>query len=261
MRDADDLDDYAKQLQDLIKTKSIAENMKKFATKPHRAGTEENFEVGERIIQELQASGAKVWTTEYSAELPEQGTGVLLMTFPVHQEVNYSEKFLEQDQYTRLSSSEQPYFAYIPNSDVEGEVIYANFGDQQDYEYLKKQGIQVSGKIALVRTQGSCRGMKQMIAEEEGLAGLLLYPDPRDQGFKKPAYPSGPSINPWVAQRGSMLKFFLYPGDPYTIVKDQRENTLPTVPALPITPDAATFILRKLEGFRMNLERLAGYFL
>jgi N-acetylated-alpha-linked acidic dipeptidase len=242
------LDDYAGNLEEMVLRESIAANMKTFAAKPHRAGTPENHAVGDRILNELQSNGASVSTTEYSAELPEPGNGSLFLIAPTEREIPYSEKFFQQDPYTKVAEKEKPYFAYIPDSDVEGELIYANFGDRADYRYLKEQGISVSGKIALVRAQGSCRGMKQIVAEEEGLAGLLLYPEPKDHGFRKHPYPGGPGVNPWVAQRGSMLKFFVYPGDPFTPVHDIREGTLPTVAALPINMEAAELLLRTLQG-------------
>ncbi len=247
-RRSSSLDDYAADLEDVIHRDSIAANMKIFATKPHRAGTQENHAVGDRILKELQSGGAIVSTTEYSVELPQPGNGSLLMTAPVQQEIHYSEKSFEQDSYSSVAEQEEPYFAYIPDSDVEGDLIFANFGDRADYDYLKQQGISVAGKIALVRAQGSCRGMKQMIAEELGLAGLLLFPEPKDHGFRKHPYPGGPGLHPRVAQRGSMLKFFLYPGDPLMPVKDEREQTLPTVPALPITTEAAELLFQSLAG-------------
>jgi N-acetylated-alpha-linked acidic dipeptidase len=238
---------YAKELGNSVNSSDIASDMMSFASKPHRAGSEENHAVGEKILQELRSTGLRVWTTEYSVQLPQPGAGSLVMTQPVQQELSYFEQALRQDRFSAIAPKEQPFFAYIPNSSVEGEVIYANYGDRQDYEYLKQQGISVAGKIALVRAQGSCRGMKQMIAEQERVAGLLLFPDPKDQGFRKPSYPSGPGINDWVAQRGSMLKFFQYPGDPNEN-RDVKVNTLPTVPALPVTNQVATTILQRLEG-------------
>jgi N-acetylated-alpha-linked acidic dipeptidase len=248
LRSKNDLDDFAQQINEIVDPNIIAANMKVLAARPHRAGTDANNSAGDRIIQQLRNSGASVQIHETFVDLPEQGKGSLTMTLPVKKEVNYSEKKLEQDRYSHIAEVEKPYFAYIPDSDVEAEVIYANFGDRKDYQYLKDQGITVSGKIALVRTQGSCRGMKQMIAEEEKLAGLLLFPEMKDQGFKKSSYPAGPGMNAWVAQRGSMLKFFMYPGDPNQIQQDRREDTRPTVPALPITPEAAREILLHMDG-------------
>jgi|GEM_PF-1749274 len=242
------VDRFASKLQTLVSGASISDEMKRFAEKPHRAGTDQNHAVGDAVLDYLQRAGGHVWTTEYSLQLPEPVTTQLEMTYPVHQQVLFSEKGFVEDPYSEVAPREIPFFAYVPDSDVEAEVIYANFGDRQDYAYLKKQGITVAGKIALVRSQGICRGMKQQVAEEEGLAGLLLYPDIRDQGVWKVAYPNGPGINPWVVQRGSMLKFYLYPGDPGARNTDRKEPTLPTVPAMPVSQEAAQAILQRMEG-------------
>lgn len=248
LRASSDLEQMSAELEDLVQTDSISENMKILAARPHRAGTAENHTVAERITSELRNAGANVWTSEYSVSLPQPGKGTLTLTAPLEQVIDFSEKQLENDEYSKIATVEPPFFAYVPDSDIEAEVIYANFGDREDYQTLKDHGVSVAGKIALVRSQRSCRGMKQMIAEEQGLAGLLLYPEPKDQGFKKQPYPAGPGIHPDVAQRGTMLKFFVYPGDPGMQTLDNRENNLPTVPALPITPTAAQLILKHLDG-------------
>ncbi len=247
-RHSGSLSSQAKQLDNLITTENIARSMKAFASVPHRAGTEANHAVGESIISELRAIGLQTSATGYDVALPQPGEGKLQFTYPVETEIPITEKILPEDPYSARAAQERPYFAYVPDSDAEGEVIYANFGDRNDYRYLKEQGILIAGKIALVRAQGICRGMKQQIAEEEGIAGLLLYPEPRDQGFRKAPYPQGPGINPWTIQRGSMLKFFLYPGEPGSNFADENAKTLPTVPALPISTRAAQLILEKLHG-------------
>jgi N-acetylated-alpha-linked acidic dipeptidase len=239
---------YVSKLQKLISPDSIAADMRMFAERPHRAGSKQNRLVGDALIAALRDAGAHVWTAEYNMRLPEPITASLSLTYPSNREISFFEKKLDQDPFTAVAAEQIPFFAYVPNADVEAEVVYANFGDRQDYAYLKNNGINVAGKIALVRTQGICRGMKQQIAEEEGLAGLLLYPDVRDEGVLKAAYPLGPGINPWVVQRGSMLKFYLYPGDPDSKNPDRKEQTIPTVPAMPISSAAAAQIFQSLKG-------------
>ena len=89
--------------------------------------------------------------------------------------------------------------------------------------------------------------MKALLAAEEGVAGLLLYPDLRDQGFRRPPYPEGTHANPWTVQRGSMLGYFLYPGDPEAALS-HGVSTLPKVPALPISAAVAEELLRRIGG-------------
>ncbi|HSE41727.1 MAG TPA: M28 family peptidase, partial [Acidobacteriota bacterium] len=113
--------------------------------------------------------------------------------------------------------------------------------------YLKEQGIPVTGMIALVRARGVCRSMKVLAAEKEGVAGLLIYPELRDQGFLKPEFPYGPHLNPWTIQRGTLLKYFLHPGDPQD-PDAQAISSLPKIPALPISSNIASTLLSHLQG-------------
>ena len=106
----------------------------------------------------------------------------------------------------RLSNKERPfpwhrdfddvvvgYNAYSPSGRVSGEVVYANYGLPDDYAELERLGVDVRGKIVLVRYGQSFRGVKAQQAEERGAIGLLIYSDPEDDGFVRgPVYPAGP---------------------------------------------------------------------
>ncbi len=244
---AQPLDRISSRLDSIISPKRMEEHMKLFCSVPHRAGTAENRNVGDAILRRLTELGLQVSVDEHQVNLYEAQKPQLFLTSPDTVELDLSEKFLEEDPYTRVAASEFPFFAYSPDGNVESEVIYANFGARGDYAYLKKQGIQIAGKIALVRAQGICRSMKDLAAEEAGVAGLLLFPELRDQGMKKEAYPEGSHLNEWTAQRGSLLKYFLYPGDPLTAQAAGIE-TLPHVPAIPISEHNASEIFKRMKG-------------
>ena len=153
-------------------------------------------------------------------------------------------KLFPEDPYSSVASREVLYFAYSPDADLEAEIIYANYGSREDYEYIRSKGIDPSGKIALVRAQGICRGMKTIVAEEQGVSGLLLYPELKDQGFVKKAFPEGPHTNPWVGQRGSLLKYFLQPGSP----RPDSPDVLSKIPAFPVSGSVAMQLLEHLDG-------------
>jgi N-acetylated-alpha-linked acidic dipeptidase len=89
--------------------------------------------------------------------------------------------------------------------------------------------------------------MKIHAAEKEQVAGLLIYPELKDQGFLKPEFPYGPHLNLWVAQRGTLLKYFLYPGDPSDSAA-QQASTLPKIPAMPISQKTASVLLSHIRG-------------
>ena len=58
-----------------------------------------------------------------------------------------------------------------------------NYGIPDDYEELERRGIDVAGKIVIARYGGSWRGIKPKVAHEHGGLGVILYSDPRDDGY------------------------------------------------------------------------------
>ena len=108
------------------------------------------------------------------------------------------------------------------DGEVEGELLFANYGRKEDYDELEAAGVDFAGKIVLVRYGAIFRGLKIKGAQERGAVGVLIYSDPRDDGAVvvengyKP-YPQGPARNPYSVQRGSVQFISLYPGDPTTV--------------------------------------------
>lgn len=79
---------------------------------------------------------------------------------------------------------------YAPTGNVTAEVVYVNYGSIDDFTYLKEQGIELEGKIAIARYGSIFRGVKAMIAQQHGMVGILIYSDPADDGYAKgPVYP------------------------------------------------------------------------
>src|SRR5436853_834556 len=79
------------------------------------------------------------------------------------------------------------YHAYSASGEVTAPVVYANSGNPADYDWLAAHGADIMGKIALVRYSMpySYRGFKALTAEQRGAAGILIYSDPAEDGFKK----------------------------------------------------------------------------
>ena len=111
------------------------------------------------------------------------------------------------------------YHAYSASGDITAPVVFAGSGNPSDYDQLAQQRIDVRGMIALVRysVPYSYRGFKALTAEQRGAAGILIYSDPADDGFKKGAtYPMGPWGPDSHIQRGGIVYDFRVPGDPLT---------------------------------------------
>jgi N-acetylated-alpha-linked acidic dipeptidase len=154
-----------------------------------------------------------------------------------------------------------PYHAYSRSGEVVAPVVYAASGNPEHYDWLASQGIDVKGKIVLVRysVPYSYRGFKALTAERRGAAGILIYSDPADDGAGKGrVYPDGPWGNESHIQSGGIPYDFLVPGDPLSpgwasIPGAKRIDaaaavSLPKIISAPLSARDARAILETLGG-------------
>ncbi len=215
---------------------------------PHRAGTPAQRVAVEAAVGLFRAAGLETVVAERTVRIPEPVEAFLAVEGPAGRTFELAERSLPDDPYTSSAPAEVPFFAWAPDGDVSARVVYANHGAREDYEVLRRAGVSVKGAIVLARAQGVCRSMKSLLAEEEGAAALLLYPERRDLGFVKPDFPAGPYLNPWTVQRGSMLRYFLRPGDPDCAAGRGIPRLRPALPALPVSETVAADLLGRIEG-------------
>jgi N-acetylated-alpha-linked acidic dipeptidase len=155
-----------------------------------------------------------------------------------------------------------PFNSMSPSGDLEEEVVYANYGSPEDFRQLEQMKVDVRGKIVLVRYGQNFRGVKAFIAQEHGAAGVLIYSDPADDGWRRgDKYPQGPWRPDTGVQRGSIGYMFQFPGDPTTpgiasvpaLPDSQRtppgqSAQLPRIPTTPLSYADAWPILEHLGG-------------
>ena len=127
---------------------------------------------------------------------------------------------------------------------------------------LRKQGIDVKGKIVLVRYSNpySYRGFKALTAQKEGAAAILIYSDPAEDGYKKgKVFPDGPWGPESHIQRGAITYDFMVPGDPLTPgwasrarsqthSQSPRQSRCPKIMALPLSWHDAKPLLENMGG-------------
>jgi len=158
-----------------------------------------------------------------------------------------------------MASALPAYVAYQGDGDVQGGLVYVNYGMKDDYETLARLGVDVRGKIVIARYGKGWRGLKPKLAQEHGAAGCLIYSDPEEDGYAvEKTYPDGPMRPPHGVQRGSVADMTLYPGDPLTPgvaplpgakrLKREDAQTILKIPVLPISYADAQVFLAALGG-------------
>ena len=113
------------------------------------------------------------------------------------------------------------FLGYAPKGEVQGEVVYINYGRIEDFKMVTDQNseyyVDLTGKICLVRFGRLYRGNKVENAFNNGCSGVIIYSDPVDVAAEgtepENVYPNKPWLPGTGMQRGSLK---LVKGDPET---------------------------------------------
>jgi N-acetylated-alpha-linked acidic dipeptidase len=238
------------------------EELKTLTAEPHLAATPEDHKTAEYVAAKFRAAGLETEIVPYRVRLnwPKEvrfeaynADGKLLINGPEREHVG-------GDPFENDPRVVMPYNGSSGSGDVTGEVVYANYGRLEDFDQLAAQHVDLHGKIVIARYGGNFRGIKVMIAQQRGAAGVLIYSDPQDDGyFKGDAYPNGPWRPESAVQRGSVQFLSMYPGDSETpgvastldlpdSARKSPEGNEPKIPSIPISYHDAAPILQALKG-------------
>ncbi len=237
----------------------IGEFIKRLSSQPHLAGTPQSKQTAEGILAQLREYGLDAHIETFESLLPTPKVRILEITAPAKLRLKLEEPAIPGDPNSRDAGMIPPYNAYSGDGDVTAPLVYANYGLPADYDVLTSQGIDVKGKIVIVRYGGSFRGTKAKVAHERGALGCIIYSDPRDDGyFQGDVYPIGPYRPGQGVQRGSVLDLPLYPGDPLSPgwasepgskrLSISEAQTIMKIPVLPISSANAQLLLGGLTG-------------
>ncbi len=151
---------------------------------PHIAGTKEDYETAIYVRDQFRSYGLSAELKEYEVWLhyPNSASIVELITTR-RQRLTVTEAVVPGDPTSSNPKITPLFNGYSASGDVTGSVVYANYGLPSDYEELKKVGVDVKGKIVIVRYGNSFRGVKAKVAEDHGAIGCIIYSDPADDGY------------------------------------------------------------------------------
>ncbi|HEY2348957.1 MAG TPA: M28 family metallopeptidase [Puia sp.] len=249
-----------KSFDDQISRENIGKTIQDLSSVPHNLGSAGSKEVAEKIQQKFRDYGFDVHMDVYQVLFPVPKTRILEMTSPGIYRALLKEPALKEDGTSGQKDQLPTYNAWSADGNVTAELVYVNYGLNEDYEVLSRMGINVKGKIVIARYGKSWRGIKPKIAQEHGAVGCIIYSDPKDDGyFQGDVYPKGPFKSEYGVQRGSVMDMVVYPGDPLTpgvgATKDAKRfashNDAPNllkIPVLPISYHDAKPLLEAISG-------------
>lgn len=243
--------------------KRAEEHLRTLTQAPHMAGTPEDKATADYVAQKFRDAGLETEMVEYRVWMNYPSEISVDATAPDGVEMHGpTREHVDGDSYQDDPRVVMPFSSMSPSGDVEAEVVYANYGTPEDFEKLDKLKIDVRGKIALARYGQNFRGVKVFVAQEHGAAGVLLYSDPADDGWRRgDKYPAGPWRPDTGVQRGSVGYMFEFPGDPTTPgiasvpslpesqrISPQESPQVPKIPSTPLSYHDAWPLLEHLAG-------------
>lgn len=234
---------------------SLRAELQTLTARPHMAGTDADRATAEYVAGVFRAAGWNTQIIPYSVRLPYPVQVSVSLVKPRPLPLPNYEDPVAGDRFSQMKDAVVGFNAYSPSGDVTAPVVYVNYGLEDAYAALAKQGVSVKGKIVLARYGKSYRGIKSELAAKAGAAGILIYTDPNDSGYHAgDVYPAGPFAPASDIQRGSILNG-PYPGAPLAPGEAPGpaeaaawKAALPTLPTAPISAAAAASILSALGG-------------
>src|SRR5207249_3749589 len=240
---------------------SAREHLRRLTAEPHVAGTKEDYATAVYVRDQMRSYGLPAELKEYQVWLNYPKTDPIVELISARRErLSVREAVIGEDPTSSNPKITPLFNGYSPTGDVTAELVYANYGLPPDYDELQKAGVDVKGKIVIVRYGNSFRGVKAKVAQDHGAIGCIIYSDPADDGYVQgDVYPKGPWRPVGSGQRGSVQFLFQYPGDPLTPGKpaipgtprlslEQAYADIPRIPVQPLAYDEARKLIEPLKG-------------
>ncbi|XP_069574341.1 transferrin receptor 1a [Brachyistius frenatus] len=224
-----DWDDVKMLLAKKLTAAKLESVLSEFSKDHHRAGSSGDELLANMVLKRFKENGMSTWTDEHFVMVhdpPTSGSNRVV--------------------FKKLEERPSGFLSYSATRTVTGAVLFAYYGRENDFQMLRNQNINLSGRVMLVRTGKISFAEKVANAAKMNASAVLIYQDPTDYSVRENAQLYG--------------HVHLGSGDPYTPGFPSFNHTqfapvessgLPKIVAQTITSDFATKILRQLGGRSM----------
>lgn len=249
-----------------VSTDNLREYLKNLTKEPHIAGQKRDKELIKWIRESWESFGFDTTeTAEYDFLLswPNQTNPNKIYLLDKNGTIKFTSKHKEEE---IRKGDDHPNFvhafnAYAPAGDVEGQLVYVNYGRIEDLKELEDLAGEdfLKGKICIARYGKIFRGNKVRNCQDKGAIGVILFTDPENVAplgtEPKNVYPNTMFLPGSGIQRGTT---YIGEGDPLSPkwpsvenayrVEPEEVDGLPKIPAQPIGYDDAKQLIEKLGG-------------
>nr|XP_020513085.1 transferrin receptor protein 1-like [Labrus bergylta] len=218
--------DVAELLTQKLTSQAFDTTLSEFDKPKRSAGSEEDMSQGNRIFSDFKKLEMDPWTDIHYVQLQKPDS-----TRP--NRVTFGSNVFEP----------AGYLAYSATGNVQGKLVYGNYGLQKDFDFLQKQNIVLKGSVVLLRAGNISFAEQVDNAAKNGASAVLIYPDIQDFNY--------------VADTALYGHVHLGSGDPYTpgfpsfnhtLFPPTQSSGLPKIPAQTITASMASTILQRIGG-------------
>ncbi|KAM4728636.1 transferrin receptor protein 1-like [Anableps anableps] len=231
-----DWDDVKRLLAKKFSAAKLETVLSEFSQNSHRAGSPEDESLGNKVLQKFKVCDLKTWTDEHFIKVQDPPTA------------GYNKIVFKN------VSEERPkgFLSYSYIGSATGAVLYAHYGEEDDFRTLQDKNINMNGRVMLIRAGKISFAEKVANAARMNASAVLIYPELSDRteentelyghvhmGSGDPYTPGFPSFN-------------------HTQFPPLESSGLPRIPAQTITRGMAKKILGQLSG-PVKPEQWDGY--
>ena len=136
-----------------------------YTSGPHLAGKNHTQAIFTRDLWQSYGINSEIEEYEVLLNYPIGHRLALLDGDKVRYECLLREDVIPEDPTSADPDVVPTFHGYSANGNVTGELVYANFGHIDDFRLLEKKGVNVTGKIVMVRYGTTFRGLKVKAAQ------------------------------------------------------------------------------------------------
>lgn len=158
-REASDAErNFEQQFRSVPSPNSAREHLRRLTAEPHIAGSKEDYDTAIYVRDQMRSYGLNAELAEYQVWLNYPKTDpVVELVSPRRERLSVREAIIREDTTSSNKKITPLFNGYAATGDVTAPLVYANYGLPPDYEALEKAGVDVKGKIVIVRYGNSFR--------------------------------------------------------------------------------------------------------